>query len=280
MRSLSFKLNNLKRTILFFTLILFVISHLNSQTIKRVEVKGVILSATNEVEAVTVFNKSSNRGTITDEKGFFLLEVALNDIIEITALQFQTVTVTIDAPIIKSNTLKIQLIEQVNQLDAVTLSSGLTGNLGTDTQNVKFVKIKPIDLGNLDALIMSEDKVFDRGVIQDHLEATLNPNARFYQPDLVKILRLFFKSNKKSVSQKNNDFDDKKKQPKSIYNVYSHQYISEAFNMPSEQVEGFIAFIQNGGIDLELLKPENEIVLIEFLNEQKGKFLKLKNVKN
>ena len=80
---------------------LFLSLLLNSQSVSRVEVKGVILSKSNDVEAVTIFNKSSNEGTITNFNGEFIIKVAKNDVIEISALQFQTVNLTIDADIVE-----------------------------------------------------------------------------------------------------------------------------------------------------------------------------------
>ncbi|GAA4812601.1 hypothetical protein [Litoribaculum gwangyangense] len=236
------------------------------------------MSSTNDVEAITIFNKSSNKGTITDEKGLFVLKVALNDIIEISALQFQTVTITIDDEVIKSKQLKIQLIEQVNYLDAVTLSSGLSGNLQTDIQNTKVMKLKPIDLGNMNAFEMSEDKVFSKGVIQDHLISIIHPDERNYLPDFVKIFKLLKKS--KPRTSLNNDGNIERLKPTKLLDIYSHKEISGTFNIPQENVESFLVFIENNGIKPELLKPENELQLIEFLIRQKEEFLNLEDAKN
>ncbi|MCF7560548.1 carboxypeptidase-like regulatory domain-containing protein [Sabulilitoribacter multivorans] len=267
----------MKLNLLILILILSPIA-MHCQTIERVEVKGVILSKTNDVEAITVFNKSSNKGTITDENGAFMIEVAENDNIEISALQFQSVTIKVDKEIVESRQLKIQLIEQVNQLDAVTLSSGLSGNLETDITNVKVVKLTPIDLGNMNALNMDDDRAFDNAVIQNHLEATFNPEARNYLPDLVKIFDLLKSKNKPKRPQSSNLLKDSE-QPKDVSSVYTHKYISEIFKIPTEQVEPFIAFMQNKGINPELLKPENEMQFIAFLYKQSDLFLKLNDVK-
>lgn len=267
--------------VLLFLLFIGPISITNSQTINRVEVRGTIISTSNEVEAVTVFNQSSNTGTITNEKGAFTIKVALNDVIEISALQFQAVTITINNEAIKSKQLKIQLIEQVNQLNAVTLSSGLSGNLQIDIQNVKIVKLKPIDLGNMNAFDMSEDKAFDKGVIQNHLQAIINPDARNYLPDLVKILDMF-KSKNKSRKSKNNNFNQvtNVQKPYNLLDLYPHKKLSETLNMPQERVEAFVAFVENNGITPELLNPESEMQLIAFLIKQKETFLKLQDAKN
>lgn len=242
---------------------------------------GIILSNTNDVEAVTVFNKSSNRGVITNIKGEFTINVALNDVIEISALQFQTVSITIDDDVIKSKQLKIQLVDQVNQLDAVTLSSGLSGNIETDIQNVKIVKLKSLDMGNMDVdFEYNDDKAIDNTTVQNDLIATINPEARNYLPDVVKIFKLFIKSKRNKSPNKDLFLDKEKDKLKDLSDVYTHKFISEAFNISLENVEAFIAFVEKEGVNPEFFNPENEMELLEFLHEQSQMFLKLKNVKN
>lgn len=260
-------------------LLFFILSTLfiNGQSIDRVEVKGIILSNTNDVEAVTIFNKSSNRGTITDENGDFVIKVALHDVIEISALQFQVVTITIDESVIKTKALKIQLVEQVNQLDAVTLSSGLTGNLETDIENVKMVKLTPIDLGNMDAFALEEDIRLDKSVIQNHLTSTINPDARGYLPDLVKIVGLLLPKRKKSENQSLTQ--PQENTVHEILEVYDQNEIQQTFNIPSENIQEFIVYIDNK-INPEFFKPANEIQLIAFLFEQSKLFLEENNGKN
>ena len=101
------------------SLLLIIISHsVYGQTHNRVEVKGLITSDNNDVENVTVYNTSSNNGTITNSEGEFTLKVGLNDVIEVSALQFKAVTVKVTKDVLEnqkqlSNFLK-QLINQIN----------------------------------------------------------------------------------------------------------------------------------------------------------------------
>ena len=252
-----------------------------SQSVNRVEVNGLILSNTNDVEAVTVFNKSSNKGTITNIGGAFKLYVALYDVIEISALQFQKITLTIDAPIIQSKQLKIQLVEQVNQLDAVSLSAGLTGNIETDIVNVKTVKPITIDKGNMNVdFEYHDDKAFDNSVISDHYTSITEPGARKYMPDFIKIVKFLTKSKKELKVKKEIFVGFKYDKPKDIFSVYTLNEIQEQFEIPEEKLQIFIAFVENNGIPPEWLEPENELLLIEFLMKQKKLFLKEQDAKN
>ena len=116
----------MKQTLLTF-LFLFSGYTTFSQSIERTKIRGQVVSKTNDVESITVYNTSCNVGTITDFDGLFEMEVALHDQLEISALQFKKVTVIIDAEIIKNRALTVFLTEAVNTLDEVViLSFGLT----------------------------------------------------------------------------------------------------------------------------------------------------------
>ncbi|MDO5971631.1 carboxypeptidase-like regulatory domain-containing protein [Flavivirga aquimarina] len=258
-------------------ILLFLSLHLSGQSINRIEIKGVLLSDSNDVEAVTIFNTSSNKGTITNEKGEFVIEIALYDTIEISALQFQTVTITVDADVFKAKQLKIQLIEQVNRLDAVTLSSGLSGNLVTDMLNVKTVDPIRIDMGNMNvAFEYNDDKAFDNEAVQNHLKAVINPEARNYLPDVEKIFKLLFKKDLPLKYDLYKRKTEEKPVPelKGILDVYDHKFLSETLNIPLEDVTDFIAFVERKGIEPKLFTSENRIYLIEFLVKQSELFLK------
>ena len=103
-----------------------------SQNIERIELKGTIIVDRNDREGVTVYNSSSEKGTITDADGKFTIQVALNDRIEFSALQFEDFTVIITQEMIDAKEISVFLIEQVNKLDEVLiLPHNLTGNLSS-----------------------------------------------------------------------------------------------------------------------------------------------------
>lgn len=248
----------------------------------RIEVNGIILSATNDVEAVTVFNKTSNEGTITNFKGEFEIKIALNDVIEISALQFQTLTISIDADALKSKQLKILLIEQVNQLKAVTLSSGLSGNIVEDITNAKVIKSLAIDMGDINAAFeYNDEKAFDAKIVEQELNEITRKGDFYNGINFVNILGPLFNSLLKSKKSTNNNIDIEKAQKvKRLIDLYTFNKISETFNIPIDDIGSFIAYVEDKGVKQELLKPENEIYLIEFLFKQRELFLKIKDDKN
>lgn len=257
-------------------LLLIILSHsIYGQTNNRVEVKGLITSDRNDVENVTVYNTSSNNGTITNSEGEFTLKVGLNDIIEVSALQFKAVTVKVTKDVLVSKLLKIYLTERINQLDAVLLKSGLSGNLDVDINEAEELPVIQLDLGNMNALEFFDDKAFDNKVVAQELDRAMGNNTFANGVDFARLFGLNKLLNRKKKENKHPVI----KKPKDILDVYSHKFISETCNIPIEKVESFIAFLEENGIKQELYKTENEMYLIDFLVKQGEVFLKTKDEK-
>lgn len=260
----------MKHTLLIFLLLIAVMPNLNSQSINRVEVHGRVSSSTNEVEAITVFNKSTNNGTITDFDGKFTIVVAVNDIIEISALQFQTKVITITEDVVTSKQLQIVLIEEVNTLEAVLLRSGLSGNLAVDVAEAKQRPKIEIDLGNMDAFEYYEDKAFDKSVVSNHLNAMVNKGMLYNGLNLGAVFKLFMKPKKPKRSKP----DVSNIGPRDITDIYTTKVMSEKFNIPENQVEAFLGFLEQQGMPKTLLNSENEFQRIDYLLKQREEFLK------
>ncbi len=259
----------MKHALLFFLLICTT-ANLYSQSVTRVEVYGQVRSSTDEIEAITVFNKSTNKGTITDFNGKFTIGVALNDVVEISALQFQTKTIIITKDVIDSKQLNIVLIEAVNTLDAVLLRSGLSGNLAVDVAEAKQRPNISINLGNIDAFQYYEDKAFDKAVVSNHLNSIMNKGMLYNGINLGEIFKLFVKPKKRKDVKL--DFD--KTKPQDITDLYSVNTISKKFDIPEHQVAAFLGFLEQEGMPESLLKPENEFQRIDYLLKQKEVFIK------
>ncbi|WP_100614228.1 peptidase associated/transthyretin-like domain-containing protein [Confluentibacter citreus] len=245
------------------------------QTINRVEVHGFMYANANDIEAVAIYNKSSNIGTITNEKGEFLLEVAENDVVEISALQFEPQKVSITKDVIESRVLKIYLVEYVNQLSAVLLRHGLSGSLAVDVENVEIPPKIDIDLRNMHDLEMYDEMGHNDFKVKKDLNAVMNNHEFYNGVDFVKIANMLFKP------KKNAHIEDKPKfeRPKLLVDVYSRKFINDTFNIPIERIEEFIAFVENNGLSQELLNDKQEFERIDFLVKQSELFLKQHHVK-
>ncbi|WP_158611348.1 carboxypeptidase-like regulatory domain-containing protein [Mangrovimonas spongiae] len=241
----------------------------------RIEIEGVIVSNHNDVEGVTVYNLTTQKGTITKANGHFSLQVAEHDILEISALQFLPQTVRVTKQTIETGILRILLTEKVNSLDEVLVfSSDLTGLLDVDVENVEEIEVNP--LAN-----MSLGDIKNMNFEIDHLtkvDNQLMKQGQFYNGvDFAALLSLFFKRKKKPIKNYRTYEPKKISYPKDISNKYSNQFIANQFGVPKDEVEAFYAFCYRKGFDDTLLLPKNEVYLLEYFSKMSQKYVSENN---
>jgi hypothetical protein len=269
-----------KQALNFSFLIIFTMSfafHAIAQDIERIEVFGKIIVDSPDLEGVTVFNKTSNKGTVTDKEGKFHILVALNDIVEISALQFQDFQVSITQDILDSKALTVVLVEEVNKLpEVIILPYGLTGNLTVDAIRAKTVN------PNLDAVYFGLDNLDKIDFTEDYLTGVRNTamsdNKLYYTADAIKIIGLLVKplfnakNKKKEVEHFATDKD--------IIEKYSPEYLMEKLNIPKSQMMEFIYYVEDSGMDKSLLEDGHELQFLEYVIKKSKEFQAKKNGKN
>ena len=258
-------------------LLLFILgTTLVAQEVERVEVNGKIVVDRNEVEGVTIFNHSSQMGTVSDEDGNFSIMVAVNDKIEFGALQFQDFVITITEEIMESKEMTVHLIEEVNKLpEVVILPYGLSGNLDEDVTSVD------IDNPDLDALYFGLNNLDKIEFAPDHLTGVRNIAMEDqtlvygFNPIAIvgSIFSQLFKSNKK-------DTEVPLQEKQTIMQVYSLEYLQDALDMVEKELVEFIYYVEENQFDLALLRPEKELEFLDHLNQKKKDFLILKYGRN
>mgnify|MGYP001259654472 CR=1 FL=1 len=260
-------------------LILFTLLSISvfAQETERFPVNGRIIVSSPDKEGVTVFNLSSNKGTVTDEKGDFKINVAVNDIIEFGALQFQDFKVTITEDVIESKQLTVILVEEVNKLDEVVLLPfGLTGNLGADLENVRTYNV------SLDDVYFGLDHIEDFEFSADYKTEVDNIAFDEYNPGMEHMLNLvnlagFLVSQVADIEVKSKTDKEKelKRTPfKQALDNYSINYIHNNFDIPLEKIGEFIDYVEEQGIDEELLEEDKEIQFLERITQLSKSFLK------
>ncbi len=254
-----------------------------SQDLKRVEISGKIVVNSEDLENVTIYNTSSNKGTLTDEHGKFKIDVALFDVLEVRALQFQDFTVTIDKNIITSKKATIFLVEKVNKLnEVVILPYDLTGNLPADMESVRTFN------PDLDAIYFGITDISAYEFPDDYKSKVENIAARGpgndirYQMDVVGLVGMLLKPRFKSEKQKQTDKISELSQASKtgLRDYYSTHFIVDNFKIPENKVDDFISYVEENGLDFSMLKSGKEMEFLEFLNQKSIDFLKIEGGKN
>lgn len=258
-----------KQLLLFF--ILFSGSTITAQNINRVQISGRIVVNTDDVEGVTVYNTSTNKGTVTNKKGEFIIEAGLLDNLEISALQFEDINVKIDEEVFKSKQLTIFLTEHVNRLNEVVIFPfGLTGVLQDDLAKIKTFKANLEDInmgfGDITAYVLPDD-------YHSAADVSILKQGEYYNGmDMVKITNTFLKPLFKKKESKTDKIIKQTDNNLGIRSVYSHAFITENFEIPEHLVTNFMNYIDLN-IDPDLLKKREEVKLIEYLSKESKEFL-------
>lgn len=247
--------------------------HLHSQEVVRELVAGTIHTVSgDDVEGITLYNTSSQKGTITDANGHFELELAANDRIYVTALQFQPFTVIVDRGVIDSKTLNIYLNPSITQLDEVIVRPyDLTGNVRVDVKEIPTLGVGPgMDL-SYEALEFGYGFKDDSQtqIISNAAEEALNTQGLQNGANILGIVGglvglLLNKKERESARPKM----DRNEIHTALRQRFSDHYITTTFHIPEQHIGEFIYFVEDNGLDTNLFNSENELRLVEHLFEQ------------
>ncbi len=254
-----------------------------SQDGDRKLINGKIVVTSEDKEGVAVYNTTSNRGTATDKEGYFALKVAVNDIVEFSALQFQDFKVTITEQIMSSKRLTVILVEEVNKLDEVVLLPfDLTGNLNADLENVRTYNV------SLDDVYFGLDHISDFEFSADYKSKADNLAFNEYNPRVDNMLNLvnlagFLVSQVADIDKKYPITEEDKalnKTPfKEALDKYSINFIHSNFGIPINQVEDFLDYIEEQGVEESLLAKNKELQFLERISQLSKSFLKFEREK-
>ncbi|KAB1067796.1 carboxypeptidase-like regulatory domain-containing protein [Tamlana haliotis] len=265
----------MKKILLFIAVLLSL--QVVAQNINRVEVSGKIIVEGGDLSGITVFNKTAKAGTITNDQGEFKLQVALNDEVNVSALQYENISFQVNEAILKSKRMKLFLIEEINKLEEVVVSEkGLTGNLETDLKEA--APFKP----QLDALYFGVKNNMDHEFKPDNKTKVENLGQNYQQQHMINGLNIVNVVDQLLLPIFRSNVPDKKKAGvpevpiESIKHYFGAQFLVDNFNIPEHRVDEFIQYVERDAYDYDLLNYGKEMEFLEFLNQKSIEFLNMK----
>jgi hypothetical protein len=155
--------------------ILFSVS-IGAQSFFTSDLEGKVQSKDGDVAGTHVLNTTTQRATITDDKGYFSIPAHLYDTIVFSAVQYKRKEIVVTASILNSKFITVPLEDALTELEEVVVTPyNLTGNLMRDT---KRIDIDPVvtasTLGLPNAYVMVPTKVE-----RELYAATANPFMSF-----------------------------------------------------------------------------------------------------
>lgn len=252
-----------------------------AQEINRVSVIGKIhVPQGEDAEGISVYNASAQKGTVTDEHGEFKISVAENDRLQIFALQYQPFTAVIDKGIVETKKLNIHVYPSVTHLDEVVVRPyDLTGNIRADIEKIPtFYADNDWDL-SYEAMEFGYGFIVDSqtGIKGNVAENALNPNYLQNGSDVIAIMggvaNLLFPKNRKTKN-KQVSLEESSHLSNNLQQRFSRQFVEDNFDIPQEEAVNFLWYVQDRGFDRNLLKVENELELMKFLENESLEYKK------
>lgn len=261
---------HLKLLIFVFTVITSYSGYGQGNTI---QLHGKITNSNNDVSEILIVNLNYNKSTITDSLGFFTIEVRSRDSLQFTAVQYQTKQIVITDAIFDQKTVLVNLVENTINLEEVIVTPyNLSGKLNRDLERLN---IEPIvnssTLGlpnaNLDVMTQSERLL---------LEADRGKYVYYYGIALViNLYKIMNKASGRTKSLKDMVARDAKMElEKEIINKFSKKAMSEDFDIPETNIDGFLTYCLSQTDFSELSKVGNTGEIWDYLKASSTEFKK------
>lgn len=247
----------------------------HAQELNKRTIKGKIIVENNDIDGITIFNTSTNLGTVSNTKGEFEIVVSLNDMLEIRAIEYQNFNIKINQTILDKKLLNIFLIEEINMLDEVVVfNKKLTGSIDNDIKNIDTFKPKlnTIYFGKKslnDSLDIKTTKL--ENIAIDTQNKTIVNGLNIINVVDQLLIPLF-----RSEITNKKDIGMKEVPSKSIKYYLGSKFLVENFNIPEYRVEEFIRYVEDDTFDFEMLNYGHELEFLELLTRKSKMFLKTK----
>ena len=212
-------------------------------------IKGKVVSESNSLEGIHIFNISQKTGEITDARGYFNIKVKISD-----TLQFSAVHLKATQYIIKQNDLKEELIfvqmkSLISELDEITLT--------------KYKNINAVSLG----IVPANQKTYTPAERKVRTATTglLDPLINWASGRTKMLKNQVVVEGKEQLQAKTSDYFERK-------------YFVETLNIPEDYVDGFLFYIVDNERYARAMKDKNKTMATFILSGLAVEYLKLKEL--
>ena len=240
-------------------LILFLSFQLcSAQILTRIPLYGQMINDSIKIENGLVFNVNSKTGTVINSKGFFSILAKVNDTLVFSSLAFKTKKIKLSQKDFSAPYLRIKLEILAKQLLEVVVYAKKS--------------IHPILEGNsqklVDKLYFDDQKSTPKNTAM--LPDGTIPNGmnfvRMYK-DVLKILKI--------NNPERSDFISSKGFTEVVMKRVRYTFFTNNLNLKEDEIGLFLVFCENDSKSKELLKPESQFELIDFLITKNKEFKRI-----
>jgi hypothetical protein len=224
-----------------FSIGLIMISFVIYAQVKPRQLINGKISAAQNIENITIYNLTSQKGAISNIEGEFSIFAKTQDTLVFTSLVLQTKKIVMKESDFELIVFNIKLDEKVNELEEVVVSNNsLTGNLKVDADNIKIYHVdSKIDFKTVAIMEFEKDLRSSPDV-----QGMYNFAPDKYGMNFVKIGKLIGKA--LNIAQKSNS---KVEDINSIYNfkdfgldTFDFNFFEKDLKIKREEIGTFLDF--------------------------------------
>lgn len=250
---------------------------------ERVKISGeIIVHEGLDSEGITIYNKTSGTGTVSEENGMFRLLMKVGDSLFFSGIQFGELFVVVDQGTMDSGHMQVEILDRVNELPEIVISPhDLSGNLSGD---IKSMELESLEFPTA-SQINDQEWLFQRDSHTSPENAAMGNkgegvNLLGLVDALTTLIRPGKSSQYKTVNSRERTGREKIGIERQVRSAFEDAYFEEIFNIPTTEISQFLTFCVEAGFDTDILKKENEFFLIHFLMEQSQKYRALNGSQN
>ncbi len=268
---------------LYLTLLLLLTLNLSAQK-RQVVLHGIISNDSIPIENIHVFNKTTQKGTVTNKSGVFEIIVKLNDTLTVSGIQFYMLKISITEEIFKDKFLVISLLQKINTLAEVEIKAhNLFGNLTLDSKyfkdTIKKINPKIAKTSSYDFSIPS--KFMAKQLDEDRLDNPTDPLAPiggdiiglayFVLEPAINELKKINKTKRENKQKERLYLAQSKAAPKNIRSDFGDDFFVKTLRIPVDQIDAFILYCKPKDI-INLYLKNKKIQLIDIFITQNKSF--------
>lgn len=230
---------------------------------QEVTLKGQIQTENDEIAFITIVNRSLKQGTISNLDGSFEIAAKLNDVLDISSLQYKGQEIVVTQRMVDDQGISVYLEPKTNVLPEISISNiQLSGNLNADASSVE--KINPLEYANE----KKELTPAERRLYSATARASDQVGMDYFRLD-IPLDAVFYAVSGKTKSIKTLISKEKAlAQVVALENKFAPHFFTDALEIPVEKIEDFLFYAQIQDKAIYNYQKINSLELINHLIEQ------------
>lgn len=214
----------------------------------------------NSVTQANIVNLSTNATAVSNENGYFTIEVKLNDALKISHIQYEEFYVKIDETTLKNKVITIKLNAKNYELDNVNI-------VKLDAQKLRIINYTP------KKYTVAERRLRTAGQFKPYQLILIPFGGMPLDPVFNAI------SGRTAMLKKEVEIEKKEKLVEQLNLSYTDAVLQTKYHIPQEYTEGFRYFLAENAEFSNLYKLSNSIKTDLKMSELSVEYLKIINEK-